>query len=120
MNQYSVHIKIVNTQSKYECIVVRSNDPGRVYRAIDRLDCSIAVWDVDGVYPSSDCCCTQQPLLLAFRLILIISRVVQYVVYGGLWFRQELRIGRYSFNCKGGLTSVDCLPDISSEVVDPD
>ena len=39
--------------------MVRSNDPGRVYRGkgyrvIDRLDCSTAVWGVDGVYPGLD------------------------------------------------------------------
>ena len=43
--------------------MVRSNDLGRVYRGegyrvVDRLDCSVAVWDVDGVYPGQDCGCT--------------------------------------------------------------
>ena len=120
-----MHIKIVNTSSKYECIVLWSYDPRRVnmgkgYKAVDRLDCSTAVWDMDGVYPGPDCGCTQQPLLLALRLILIVSRFAQYIVYGGSWFRWELRVGYYSFNCRGSLSSTDRLTDISPEVVGPD
>ena len=74
-----MHIKIVNAQSKYEHILVWSNDPGRVYRGkgyrvVDRLDCFVVVWDMDGVYPGPDCGCKQQPLLLALRLILIVDQ----------------------------------------------
>ena len=75
--------------------MVWSNDPrwvnmGKGYRAIDRLDCSAAVWDVDGVYPSPDCGYTEHSPLLALRLILIVSQVAQYVVYGRPRFRREL------------------------------
>ena len=102
-----------------------SNDPGRVYRgkgyrAVNRVDCSIAIWDVDGVYPGSNRGCTQQPLLLVLRLILIISWAAQYVVFGGPRFRRELCTGRYSFNRKGDLSSADYLPNISPEVACPD
>ena len=120
-----MQIKIVNTQSKYECIVVRSNDPGQVnrgkgYRVVNWLDYLAVVWDMDGVYTGPDCGCTQQPLLLAVRLILIDSRAAQYVVYGGLRFRRELCAGRYSFDCRGGLSFTDRLPDISPEVASLD
>ena len=38
-----MHIKTVNTDSKYKCIVMRGNDPGRVnrgkgYRAVNLLN----------------------------------------------------------------------------------
>ena len=87
---------------------------------VDRLDCSAAVKDMDGVYPGLDCGCTQQPLLLVLRLILIVSRSAQYVVYGGSWFRWELCVDCYSFNRRDGLNSADRLPDISPEVAGPD
>ena len=86
---------------------------GKGYRVIDRLDCSAAVWDVDGVYPGLDCGSTQHSPLLALRLILIVSRVAQYVVYGGPRFRRELCSGRYFFNRRGGLSSMGRLSDIS-------
>ena len=102
-----------------------SNDLKRVnrekgYRAVDRLDCSTAVWDVDGVYSGLDSGCTQQPFLLSLRLILIVNRAAQYVVYGGSRFRRELYTGRYSFNRRSGFSSMDRLPDISPEVAGPD
>ena len=105
--------------------MVRSNDLGQVYRgkeykAVDRLDCSDAIWDFYGVYLGPDCGRTQQPLLLALRLILIVNRAAQYVVYGGPRFRRELCTGRYSFNRRGGLNSVDRLPNISPEMTDLD
>ena len=61
-----------------------------------------------------------QPLPLALRLILIVSRVAQYVVYGGPWFKRELRASCYSFNFKDGLSSAGRLPNISPEMVGPD
>ena len=50
-----MHIKIVNTQSKYKHIVRRSNDPGQVYRrkgygAVNRLNCCAALRGTDGDY----------------------------------------------------------------------
>ena len=105
--------------------MVRSNDPGRVnkgkgYRSVNWLDRYVAIWDVDGVHPGLSCGRLQQPLLLALRLILIVNRAAQYVVYGGLRFRRELYAGRYSFNYRGGLYSTYRLPNISLEVADPD
>ena len=122
VNQYSVHIKIIDTSSKYKCIMVWSNDPGQVnrgkgYKTVDRLDCSTAVWGVDGVYLGPDCGYKQHSPPLTLRQILIVSRSAQYVVYGGPRFRQELCAGRYSFDRKSGLSSVDYLSDISPEVV---
>ena len=39
-----MHIKTVNTDSKYKCIVMRGNDPGRInrgkgYKAVNWLNC---------------------------------------------------------------------------------
>ena len=75
--------------------MVRSNDPRRVnrgkgYRAINWLDYFAAIWDMDGVHPGSGCGRFQQPPLLALRLILVVNRAIQYVVYGGSRFRQKL------------------------------
>ena len=102
--------------------MVQSDDLGHVYkgkgyRAVNWLDCSVVVWDVDDVYWGPDCGCTQHPLLLALRLILIVSRAAQYVVYGGSRFRRELCTGIHSFNRRGSLSSIGRLPNISSEVV---
>ena len=93
---------------------------GKGYRAVNWLNCSVVVWDVDGVHLGPGCGCLQQPPLLALRLILIVNRAIQYVVYGGSRFRQELCTGRYYFNRWGGLSSVDRLSNISPEVADPD
>ena len=54
-----MHIKTVNTDSKYKCIVMRGNDPGRVdkgkgYRAANWLNCCDVLLDADGVHPGSD------------------------------------------------------------------
>ena len=59
INKDSMHIKIVITQSKYKRIIMRSDDPGRVYRrkgygAINRLNCCVALWGTDGVYLGFD------------------------------------------------------------------
>ena len=58
----------------------------------------------------------KQPLLLALRLILIVSRVTQYIVDGGSRFKRELCADRYSFNRRGDLSYADRLSDISPEV----
>ena len=59
INKDYVHIKIVNTQSKYKRIIMRSAIPSRVYRrkgyeAVNRLNCYAALWGTDGVYPNSN------------------------------------------------------------------
>ena len=104
--------------------MVRSNDPRRVnmgkgYKAVNWLDCSTAIWDVDGVQQGSSCGRSQQPPLLALRLILIVNWATSYVVYGGSRFRREFCPGRYSFNRGGGLSSANRLPNISLEVAGP-
>ena len=104
---------------------MRSNDPGLVnrgkgYRVVNWLDRSAAIWDVDGIHLGSSCGRLQQPPLLALKLILVVNRAVQYVVYGGSRFRRELCVGRYSFNRRSDLSSVDRLPNISPEVASPD
>ena len=75
---------------------------------------------MDGVYLDPDGGCAQQPLLLGLRLILIVSQAAQYIVNGGPRFKQELYVGRYSFDRKGGLSYADHLPDISPKVAGPD
>ena len=54
-----MHIKNVNTNSKYKCIVIRGNDPGRVdrgkeYRAVNQLNYCDVLSGADGVHPGSD------------------------------------------------------------------
>ena len=48
-----MYIKTVNTDSKYKCIVMRGNDPGRVnrgegYRAVNRLHCCDVLLGANG------------------------------------------------------------------------
>ena len=92
-----MHIKIVNTQSKYKRIIMRSDDPGRVYGwkgygAVNRLNCCAVLRGTDGVYSSSD-----WRLCEAFFFnvvwICIGSSVwaSQYEVDGGPGFRWVLR-----------------------------
>ena len=59
--------------------MVWSNDPGWVNRGkeygdVNLLDRSAAIWGVDGVHVGPDYGRSQQPHLLAFRLILIVHR----------------------------------------------
>ena len=59
IDKNSVHIKIVNTQSKYKRIIMRSDDPSQVYRrkaygVVNRLNCCAALQGTDGVYPGFD------------------------------------------------------------------
>ena len=54
-----MHIKIVNTQSKYKRVIIRSDDPGRFYKwkgygVVNRLNCCAALRGTDGVYPGSN------------------------------------------------------------------
>ena len=87
---------------------------------VNWLDCFVAIWDVDGIHQGLGCGRLQQPSLLVLRLILVVNWAALYVIYGGLRFRWELCIGRYSFNHGGGLSSADRLPNISLEEVGPD
>ena len=105
--------------------MVGSNDPrqvnrGKRYRALNWLDYSASIWDVDGIHSGSSCGHLKQPPLLAFKLILVVNWAAQYVVYGGPRFRRKLYTGRYSFNRRGSLSSSDRLPNVSPEVAFPD
>ena len=82
-----MHIKTVNTYSKYKCIVMRGNDLGKVnrgkeYRAVNRLSFSSVLPGADGVYPSSDRSLPEHFSPLLFGLILAIDRSPQYKVDG--------------------------------------
>ena len=44
------------------------------YRVINWMDCSTAIWDVDGVQLGSGYGRSQQHPLLALRLILVVNR----------------------------------------------
>ena len=75
---------------------------------------------MDRVYSGPDGGCAQQPLLMALRLILIVSRATQYIVDGWPRFRRELCTDHYSFDCRGGLRYADRILDIPPEMADPD
>ena len=82
-----MHIKTVNTDSKYKCIVMRSNDLGRVnggkgYRVVNRLNCCDVLYGTNGVHPGSDRGCLEHFSPLLFGLILAIGRSPQYKVDG--------------------------------------
>ena len=105
--------------------MVRSNDPGRVnrgkgYRVANWLDCFTSIWDMDGVHPDPGYGCSQQHPLLALRLILVVNRATQYVVYGGPRFRRKLCAGCYSFNRGGSLNFAGHLSNIYPKVAGPD
>ena len=101
--------------------MVRCNDSGRVnrgkgYGAVNWLDYSATIRDMDGIYPGSGVGRSQQPPLMMLGLILVVDRAAQYVIYGGPRFRRELPAGRYSFNFRGDFNSTDCLLNISPKV----
>ena len=101
--------------------MVRCKDPGRVnrgkgYGAVNWLDYSVAIRDVDGIYSGSGVGRSQQPPLMMLGLILVVDRAAQYVIYGGPRFRRELPAGRCSFNCRDEFSSADCLQNISPKV----
>ena len=54
-----MHIKTINTDSKYKCIVMRGNDlsevnRGKGYWVVNRLSYCGVLLGADGVHPSSD------------------------------------------------------------------
>ena len=54
-----MYIKIINTDSKYKCIVMRGNNLSRVYRregyrAVNRLNCYDVFLSADCVHPGSN------------------------------------------------------------------
>ena len=77
--QYPVHIKTINIEGEHQCIIVGHNDFVRVdrrkgYGTIHLLGFFMATFFVDSIYPSLNCGCSQELLLLALRLILVVRR----------------------------------------------
>ena len=119
-----MHIKNVNTHSKYECTVMRGNDPGRVnrgkgYRAVNRLSCSGVLPVADGVYPSYDRSRPEHFSPLLFRLILAIGRSPQYKVDGWPGARGMRNINNDLVSCGSDCYPAGWLSNISSEVPSP-
>ena len=82
-----MHIKTVNTEGEYHSNVMGHNNPVRVdrgkgYGTIYFLGSLLSSFRVDNIYPSFDCGGSQELLLLELRLILVIRRASQYIVYG--------------------------------------
>ena len=119
-----MYIKTVNTDSKYKCIVMRGNDPGRVnrgkgYKAVNWLNCCDVLSGADGVYLGSDRGRWEHFSSLLFGLILAIGRSPQYKVDGWPGSR-----GMFSVNNDHVSYGSDCYPagwlsNISSEVPSP-
>ena len=73
--QYPVHIKTINTEG--ECIIVGHNNLVKVnkrkgYRAIYWLGFFMSSFRMDNIYLGLNCCGSQEILLLALRLILVV------------------------------------------------
>ena len=105
-----MHIKTVNTHRKYECIVMRGNDLGRVnrgkeYRAVNWLSCSGVLPGADGVYPGSDRSRPEHFSPLLFGLILDIGRSPQYKFDGWPRAHGMLNINNNPVSCGS-----DCYP----------
>ena len=86
-----MHIKAINTKGEYKCIVMGHNYPigvywGKGYGAINRLGFFPATACVDSVHPVFVFGCSQELLLLAFWLILIVKRPFQDIFYSWLRF----------------------------------
>ena len=80
-----MHIKTVNTEGEYQCIIVGHNNPVRVdrrkgYGAIYWLDFFMFAFCVDSIYLGFNCGDFEELLLLELRLILVIRRATQYIV----------------------------------------
>ena len=85
IDENPVHIKTVNSYSKYECVVVWCDDPCKVnrwkgYRAIHRQN----FWDIsptaDGVHSGSNRGCLEHSSSLFLGLIMAIGWSPQYKV----------------------------------------
>ena len=75
---------------------------------------------MDCVYSSPDGGYAQHALLLALRLILIVSQASQYIIDDEPRLRWEFCVGCYSLDRRDGLRYADRLPDIPPEVAYPD
>ena len=119
-----MHIKTVNTHSKYKCIVMRGNDPGRVnrgekYRAVNRLSCCGVLPSANGVYPGSDGGRLEHFSPLLFGLILAIDRSPQYKIDGWAGPQGMLNIHNDPVSCGSACYPAGWLSYISSEVPSP-
>ena len=119
-----MHIKTVNAHSKYECIVMRGNDPSRInrgkeYWAVNWLSCSGVLPGADGVYPGSDRSRPEHFSPLLFGLILAIGRSPQYKVDGWSGARGMININNDPVSCGGDCYPVGWLSNIPSEVPNP-
>ena len=115
-----MHIKTVNTDSKYKCIVMRGNDQGRVnrgkgYRVVNRLNYCDVLSGVDGVHPSFDRGRLEHFSPLLFGLILAIGRSPQYKVDGWTRARGMLNIND-PVSCGSDCYPAGWLSNISSKV----
>ena len=75
--QYLVHIKTVNTEGEYQCVIMGYNNSVRVdrrkrYGAIYWLGFFMSSFRVDNIYLSLDRGSSQELFLLALRLILVV------------------------------------------------
>ena len=85
--QYPAHIKIVNTKGEYWCIIMGHNNPVRVdrrkgYEAFYWLGFFMFALRVDSIYPGLNDGDSQELLLLALQLILVVRQSAQYIVNG--------------------------------------
>ena len=119
-----MHIKTIDTQSKYKCIVMRDNDPGRVnrgkgYRAVNQLNCCDVLSGANGVHLGSNQGRSEHFSPLLFGLILAIDRSPQYKVDGWPGARGMLNINNDPISCGSDCYSAGWLSNISSEVPCP-
>ena len=74
-----MHIKTVNTEGEYQCIIIEHNNPVRAdmrkgYRVIYWLGLFMSTFCMDNIYPGLNCGGSQELLLLALRLILLVRQ----------------------------------------------
>ena len=83
-----MHIKTINTEGEYQCIIVGHNNLVRVdtrkrYVAIYLLWFFMFSLRMDSIYPGLNCCGSQELLQLVLRLILVVRQAAQYIAYDG-------------------------------------
>ena len=74
-----MHIKTVNTEGEYQCIIVEHNNPVRVdkrkgYGVIYRLGFFMSTFCMDNIYLGLNYGGSRELLLLALRLILLVRQ----------------------------------------------
>ena len=119
-----MHIKTVNTHSKYKCIVIRGNDSSRVnrgkgYKAVNQLNCYDVLSGANGVHLGSDRGLPENFSHLFFGLILSIGRSPQYKVDGWPGPRSMLSTNNDLVSCGSGCYPAGSLSYIPFEVSGP-